>query len=58
MQLVNEHMDGSDFGVEKLSRKVAMSASILFKKIKAIANLSVNEFVKSIRLKKAAWLLL
>ncbi|RXK62868.1 response regulator [Lacibacter luteus] len=58
MQIVDEHMDDPDFGVEKLSRKVAMSAPILYKKIKAVSNMSVNEFVKSLRLKKAAQLLL
>ncbi len=57
MQLVDEHMDDPDFGVEKLARKVAMSPPILYKKIKAVSNMSVNEFVKSLRLKKAAQLL-
>ncbi len=57
IQLVEEHMDDPDFGVEMLSRKVAMSAPILYKKIKAVTNMSVNEFVKSLRLKKAAELL-
>lgn len=57
IQLVDEHMDDPDFGVEKLARKVAMSPPILYKKIKAVSNMSVNEFVKSLRLKKAAQLL-
>jgi ligand-binding sensor domain-containing protein/signal transduction histidine kinase/DNA-binding response OmpR family regulator len=57
MQLVDEHMDDPDFGVEKLARKVGMSPPILYKKIKAVSNMSVNEFVKSLRLKKAAQLL-
>lgn len=57
MQIVHDHLDDPDFGVEKLSRKVAMSAPVLYKKIKAVSNMSVNEFVKSLRLKKAAQLL-
>jgi len=57
IELIEEHMDNPDFGVEMLSKKVAMSAPVLYKKIKAVTNLSVNEFVKSLRLKKAAWLL-
>lgn len=57
MQIVDEHMDDPDFGVEKLARKVAMSPPILYKKIKAVSNMSVNEFVKSLKLKKAAQLL-
>ncbi len=57
LQIIDEHMDDPDFGVEKLARKVAMSPPILYKKIKAVSNMSVNEFVKSLRLKKAACLL-
>lgn len=57
MHIVDEHMDDPDFGVEKLARKVAMSPPILYKKIKAVSNMSVNEFVKSLKLKKAAQLL-
>lgn len=55
--IVEENLDNQDFGVEMLSRKVAMSAPILYKKIKAVSNMSVNDFIKSIRLKKAAELL-
>jgi ligand-binding sensor domain-containing protein/signal transduction histidine kinase/DNA-binding response OmpR family regulator len=58
VQIVDKHMDDPEFGVEMLSRKVAMSAPVLYKKIKAVTDLSVNEFVKSLRLKKAAELLL
>jgi len=58
VQLVEEHMDEPEFGVEMLSRKVAMSQPVLYKKLKALTNMSVNDFVKSLRLKKAASLLL
>ena len=57
IQIVEENMDHPDFGVDMLSRKVAMSAPILYKKIKAVSKMSVNDFVKSLRLKKAAQLL-
>jgi YesN/AraC family two-component response regulator len=55
--LVHEHMDNEAFGVDMLSRKLGMSAPILYKKINALTGLSVNDFVKSLRLKKAAELL-
>lgn len=58
IQIVEEHISNPDFGVDMLSRKVAMSAPVLYKKIKAVTNLSVNEFIKLLRLKKAAELLL
>lgn len=57
IKLVEEHMDNPEFGVDMLSRKVALSAPILYKKIKATTNMSVNDFIKSLRLKKAAQLL-
>lgn len=56
--LVDEHMDDPGFGVDMLSRKMAMSAPILYRKLKALTGLSVNEFVKSLRLQKAATLLM
>jgi len=57
LALVEEYMDDPEFGVAMLTRKVAMSAPILYKKLKAVTGMSVNDFVKSLRLKKAAELL-
>lgn len=57
ISIVDENMDNPDFGVDMLSRKVAMSTPVLYKKIKAVSKMSVNDFVKSLRLKKAAQLL-
>lgn len=57
VQLVHEHMDDPEFGVDMLARKVAMSQPVLYKKLKAVTNMSVNDFVKSLRLRKAAELL-
>ncbi|HWJ27542.1 MAG TPA: AraC family transcriptional regulator, partial [Flavisolibacter sp.] len=57
IQIIEEQMDNPEFGVDMLSRKVAMSAPVLYKKLRAVTNMSVNEFVKSLRLKKAALLL-
>jgi YesN/AraC family two-component response regulator len=58
VDLIHEHIEDPEFGVNMLSRKVAMSAPILYKKIKALTDMSVNDFIKSIRMKKAAELLL
>lgn len=55
--ITEEHLDDPDFGVESLSVKIAMSQSVLYKKLRAVTDMSVNEFIKSIRLKKAAQLL-
>lgn len=58
VELIHEHMEDPEFGVTMLSRKVAMSAPILYKKLKAVSDLSVNDFIKLVRMKKAAELLL
>ncbi|ANH83790.1 hybrid sensor histidine kinase/response regulator [Niabella ginsenosidivorans] len=56
--IIDEHLEDPGFVVEQLSRKVAMSPPVLYKKIRALTNLSVNEFIKTRRFKKAAALLL
>jgi DNA-binding response OmpR family regulator len=57
IRLVEEHMEDPEFGVAMLSTKVAMSQPVLYKKLKAVTNMSVNDFIKSLRLKRAAVLL-
>jgi ligand-binding sensor domain-containing protein/signal transduction histidine kinase/DNA-binding response OmpR family regulator len=57
MDIIEEHMDDAEFGVALLARKVAMSQPVLYKKLKALTDMTVNDFIKSIRLKKAALLL-
>ncbi len=57
IQIVEIHLDHPDFDVQMLSMEVGMSVSVLYKKLKALTDMSVNDFVKSIRLKKAAQLL-
>ncbi|SEI56729.1 Two component regulator propeller [Dyadobacter sp. SG02] len=55
--ITEELMDNPDFGVPMLAEKIGMSQSVLYKKLKAVTDLSVNDFLKSIRLKRAAQLL-
>ncbi|RXK61665.1 response regulator [Lacibacter luteus] len=55
--IIEEHLDHPDFGVDMLAQKIAMSQSVLYKKLKALTDMSVNDFIKSIRLKRAAQLL-
>lgn len=55
--IIEGSMDDPEFGVELLAKKMAMSLSVLYKKVKALTGMSVNDFAKTIRLKKAAQLL-
>lgn len=57
ISLINDHIDDPDLDVELICKKAAMSRTVLYKKLKAVINMSVNDFVKSVRLKKAAMLL-
>jgi AraC-like DNA-binding protein len=57
IDVIEEYMTDPAFGVELLSGKMAMSQSVLYKKLKAVTDMSVNDFAKTIRLKKAAQLL-
>jgi signal transduction histidine kinase/DNA-binding response OmpR family regulator len=55
--LVEEHIDDVDFGVPVLLKKAGMSQTVLYRKLKALTNMSIADFIKSVRLKKAAELL-
>jgi ligand-binding sensor domain-containing protein/signal transduction histidine kinase/CheY-like chemotaxis protein/AraC-like DNA-binding protein len=53
LKYIDEHIADEDFGVSELATMIGMSRPVLYKKIRQLTNLSVNDFVKSIRLKKA-----
>src|SRR5690606_5133498 len=55
--LIEQHMDDPGFSVTVLAQKIGMSIPVLYKKMKAVADMSVNEFIKTLRLRKAAELL-
>lgn len=55
--LVEQHISDYEFTVEAFSNDMAMSRVNLHRKIKALTNQSVSQFVRAIRLKRAAQLL-
>lgn len=55
--IIETNMENEIFGVEMLADRIGMSYSVLNKKLKSLTNMSVNDFSKSIRLKRAAQLL-
>lgn len=57
MEIVEEKLEDPDFNVSVLVSEIGMSQTVLYKKIKALTDLSINDFIKSIRLKRAAQLL-
>lgn len=58
IQVIHENIDDYNFNVERLAEIVSMSRSGLLRKIKVLTNLSPIDFIRLIRLKKAAELIL
>ncbi|WP_207425862.1 two-component regulator propeller domain-containing protein [Pedobacter sp. SYSU D00535] len=54
ISITEKHLDNDDFNVKILADEVGMSHSALYKKVKSISGKSVNEFIRFIRLRKAA----
>ena len=57
IEYVENNIDRSDLSVEELSRELGMSRVHLYKKLTAITGRSPVEFIRIIRLKRAAQLL-
>ena len=58
ISIVEQHLDDKDFCIKQLAYEVGMGHSNLYKKIKSISGRSANEFIRLIRLRKAAGMLL
>jgi signal transduction histidine kinase/DNA-binding response OmpR family regulator/outer membrane protein assembly factor BamB len=54
---INNNLENSSYSIDQLSREMFMDRTGLYRKIKAISGQTPSEFVRSIRLKKAAQLL-
>lgn len=57
MKIVEENLANPDFSVQILIREMAMSQSAFYRRMKNITGQSVIEFIRDIRLKRAAQLL-
>jgi signal transduction histidine kinase/CheY-like chemotaxis protein/ligand-binding sensor domain-containing protein len=58
ISLVNENIQNENFGIEVMIDQLNMSQSTLFRKIKALTGLSLTGFIRSVKLKHAAKLIL
>ena len=58
IQLVEKNIDNVNFGIENMVDELFMSQSTLFRKIKSLTGLSLTGFIRSVRLKKAAQLII
>jgi len=57
INIIQNNLSDKNLNSEMISREIGISRSQLYKKINSVANTSVNLFIRSIRLKKAAQLL-
>lgn len=57
LDLVEKNMSITDYSVETMSRDLGMSRTLLYKKILALTGKPPLEFLRSLRLKRAAFLL-
>lgn len=57
MEAIEKHLDNGDLMVEDIASEVNMSRSVFFKKLKTLTGLSPVEFLREIRMKRAAQLI-
>jgi transcriptional regulator GlxA family with amidase domain len=57
IQVVEKNIDDSDLDIESFSIKAGVSRMQLYRKLHALTNMTVKEFIRHIRLKRAAQML-
>jgi AraC-like DNA-binding protein len=57
MQIIHKNLSDVSFNVVQLASELCMSRSSLHRKIKGVSELTPNDFIQLVRLKKAAGLL-
>jgi AraC-like DNA-binding protein len=53
INIIEEHISDNDFKIEDFARQLGMSHSGIYKKTKYLTDLSLIEFIRTIKLKKA-----
>lgn len=57
IQYINDHISDPEINLEKMCRKIGVSHSSLYRKIKAQTGMTLNELIRNVKLKKAALLI-
>jgi AraC-like DNA-binding protein len=58
IEIIEENIDTDDFTIQKFCKSMGMSRSSLYQKVKHISGQSLNAFIRSIRLRRAAVLMI
>jgi signal transduction histidine kinase/ligand-binding sensor domain-containing protein/DNA-binding NarL/FixJ family response regulator len=56
--IVEDNLDNDDFSIKAFTQAIGMSHSSLYKKVKAVSGQTISSFIRSIRLRRAAVLML
>ncbi len=56
--LVEDNLENENFGIDTMVDELNMSRSSLFRKIKSLTGFSLSAFIRSVRLKRAAYIIL
>ncbi|NJK86671.1 MAG: response regulator [Bacteroidales bacterium] len=54
IQIIESHLEDFDFGIDELAKELVMSKSQLYRKFNYITDVSIGEYIKSYKLKKAS----
>lgn len=54
MEVIEQNLSNTEYSVEQMARDVAMERTGLYRKLQAIAGITPSEFLRSVRLKRAA----
>ena len=57
MAIVESNMDNEDFSVEHICKSIGISRIQLYRKVKALLDINVNDYILNTRLQKAKYLL-
>lgn len=57
LQVIEERISDSDLNVEAIGKEVGMSRTHLYRKVKALTNMSMVEFIRDVRIKRAGQLI-
>jgi signal transduction histidine kinase/DNA-binding NarL/FixJ family response regulator/streptogramin lyase len=58
INIINNHLSEEDFNIKKLSSEIGMSHSAIYRRVKLISEESIASFIRFIRLRKAAELMI
>lgn len=58
METVEKNIDNNEFSVNDFVQELGMSRTLIFEKFKALSGLTPNDFIQTVRLKRAAQLII